>query len=232
MKKLLDINERQYLLLQQCYTAFINLNNTSMIKSRQSNFDTDSKKSVNALLAEKSGLYTLREIANSHLSELGFIYEPDFFAYLANKYYIKPKELHHCVNPDTGKISVTPFYCDSTITYVVEHYDLPFLFRLYKNEINLSSALHEKNITFCLVETTSEIVGIDKGTFVKVYCIRQKDIFWFSKTKYIKKKGNNLHVVKEWEDQNNEFINKNSKKIIRMLLSRKKLKLVKKNIKL
>lgn len=231
LKKLVK-DERQYMIFQQCYDVFNNNQAAYEISRKTIGLSVENPKSINAIDAENRGLFTLQDISTHQLLSLGFHYETNFFAFLSQENYVVAKELHHCFNPATGKINIVPFFTDSTVTYIVEHYDLPFLYRLYKKEISIQDALKEKHITFCWIEALSEIVGIENGPPVKVYCVRQNNVFWFSKAKYIKKGDNNLRIMKEWDAPNTEYHNQNTKKIIKMLLSRNKQKLIKNNLKL
>jgi hypothetical protein len=224
-------DERQFKLLQQCYNEFNKTQTTYKMANKGTGLDAINPLSINAIDAVNRGLYSLQDISTERLISLGFLYEKDFFAFLSQENYVIAKELHHCFNPVTGRINIVPFFSDNTVTFVVDHYDLPFLYRLYKKDISMREALREKEISFCLVEAISEIVGIVNGPPVKVYCVRQKNVYWFSKEKYIRKKDSNLRMLIEWDAPNTEFHNKNVKKIVRMLLSRRKQKLVKKSFK-
>ncbi len=231
LKKLVK-DEKQYKILQQCYETFNKTTANGTKKGAKIGLSTDNNKSENAREAEIRGLFTAQDVSANRLSKLGFHYEPDFFRFLSKENYIIAKEMHHIINPTTGKITIEPFYCDSTVTYILEYYDLPFLYRLYRKEINIMDALKEKKITFCLVEAVSQIVGINNGIPVKVYCVRQENVFWFSKTKYLKMENGNIRILMEWDSRNKEFHNKNAKKIVKMLVSRKKQKMTKINSKI
>lgn len=217
-------DDKQQRILMPCYNSFCNKDNKKIPKSRQKNKDklTHDFKSNNAIIAENSGLFTLQHLDDDRLKKYGFNYGLDFFKWLCSVNYIVPKEIHH-VGPEARS---TRYYADSTITYVVEHYDLEFLYRIFSKEIDYIQALDEKCISFCYVEANRELVGFRSGDPVRVYCVRQKNTFWFSKQKYIKLKGSNINILSEWRYPEEEFNNVNYQKIIKMLLSRKKKKLI------
>jgi hypothetical protein len=232
-KKLLLItrNERQYKLLKQCYRTFQGEHVNKYASLNQFKKIKMSHKSQNAIRAENDGLYILRGITDDKLSQLGFGFGTDFFRWLCRD-YVKPKEYHHVGTENSGKrMNIEGYYNDETIKYVVDNYDLPFMYQIFNKEIDIYGALNEKNITFCLVEAISSIVGIENRMPVKVYCVRQNNTFWFSKCKYLKMKDNNIRVLKEWNYPNSEYRNPNTRKVIRMLLSRKKQKIVRNIIK-
>ncbi|MFA9466432.1 MAG: hypothetical protein ACERKN_19390 [Velocimicrobium sp.] len=216
-----DMHQR---ILMQCYNSFRVEDNKKILISRQNNKVNRNHdfKSNNAIIAENNGLFTLQHLDDDRLKKYGFNYRLDFFRWLCSNNYIAPKEIHH-VGP---KARSTGYYDNSTITYVVEHYDLEFLYRIFSKEIDYMQALDEKNISFCYVEANRELVGLRSGDPVKVYCVRQKNKFWFSKQKYIKLNGNNIRILSECKYPDKEFSNVNYQKVIKMLLSRKKIKLI------
>jgi hypothetical protein len=79
----------------------------------------------------------------------------------------------------------------------VVYFDPEFLYKLYTKEIDLMQALVKKQITLCLVDAISTIIGLEKGDPVKIYCIRQNNSFWYSKQKYLKMKDNNIRILTE-----------------------------------
>lgn len=223
LKKITD-DDKQQRILMQCYHTFHDEDKKNIIVWRENNNVNLSYdfKSVSATISEKQGLFSLQQLDEVKLKKYAFNYHIDFFKWLCDINYIAPKEIHH-VGPNARS---TGYYDDGTITYVVEHYDLDFLHRIFTKEIDFLQALDEKNITFCFVEANRELVGLKTGNPVKVCCVRQKNTFWFSKQKYIKMKDNNIRILTEWKYPEKEFSNVNYKKVIKMLLSRKKIKIV------
>lgn len=184
-------------------------------------------KSPNAIRAEKRGLFTKDTIELETLCHQGFIYSKAFFQWLCSKEYIRPKEYHHGkITTDEKRIKIIPYYDLDTITYVVEHFDLDFLYRIYSGELTYDDARCEKGISFCRVKAVSELVGIANKNPVVVDCIRQKNVIWFSKKKYMKLHEDKVKILEEWNVQPNSFSNINTRKIIRMLFSLKKRKIV------
>lgn len=173
--------------------------------------------SINAKKAREKGLLPASYWTSDVLKQHGFNYPVSFFRWLCKRQYITAKEYHH-----TGcAFKCTGYYQESTISYVVQRYDLDLLYEIYTGKIDKNEAKKKKKITYVKVKTTDRILGLKGLNTVTLNCVRYSNIIWYSKNKFIHEDSKDCTIIAEYDERPFGFENKNIFRLVQFLLTYK-----------
>lgn len=176
--------------------------------------------SVNAQKARDNGMLPMSYFNSNILKENGFQYPVDFFKWLCKKQYIYPKEWHHT----SVSFKSTKYYDKTSITYVVQKYNLELLYNIYCNKITKEEAKAIRGITYVKIKTTDRILGLNGANIITLSCVKCDNILWFAKGKYLNINESSMPYIlqEEWKKRpSSNFNNPNTSKIVNVLLKYK-----------
>lgn len=151
--------------------------------------------SKNAYLAHQKGEFPLSSINAKLLRNYKFNYSVAFFRWLCKKGYIRPASFHH-----TGAAPrMTRFYSVKTVAYVVDKYNLPLLYDMYRGRINRADVKKILGIRFVKIKLPTTLFNVKSTSVITIDVVLYQNIYFISKNQWICPDVSEVETIAEWE---------------------------------
>ena len=178
----------------------------------------DKSMSENAKKAYINGFFTLSKLKKETLLKNGFDYSVRFFKWLCKNGYINPSESHHT----SFSYKISKFYSPKTIQYAVKSLNLKNLYSLYLKKETVENLRIKMNIKYARVVVGSSFIGI-KTPPVVLDCIKYKNLLYLGVDTILSRDNNEKKIVDVWDNKPDNWVNKNTHKIIMKIISKSKV---------
>lgn len=177
--------------------------------------------SKNAYRAHQRGEFPLSSINAKLLRTYNFDYSVAFFKWMCKRGYIRPTSFHH-----TGAAcQMTRFYSANTISNIVDKYNLPLLYDMYRGRINRDDVKKMLGIRFVKIRLPASILKIKRKSLITIDVILYQNIYFVSKYKLICSDASEVETIAEWELEPSkaEWNNKYRDSILRKIIAYKNI---------